>query len=252
MSYFAHTPSLSNVPDLVASHYFWKTLRWGSKTHSHFVDCPLRQSSKNHVYPSRSPSGDSSFCLSKWSLLLESFVFRHTQTTIILLPPWQWLRATSLHSICRSNFHHGIIILPIKLATWWSIPRIVSGLVHPSKKSGLIAPTYLIEITRVVGPTYDSWVVRHQVAHWVFFNRSFQSKNCLSGGDVWLRSAPRAQRHELSALLWSHQPRRGRNFSGNDVDLVDVIFVQTKHYPLVNSHMTMEQHHFFLMGESTN
>ena len=44
-------------------------------------------------------------------------------------------------------------------------PRIVSGLVHPSYK-WTYAPTYPIEITRVVGPTDDSWVVRNQVEFW--------------------------------------------------------------------------------------
>ena len=46
-------------------------------------------------------------------------------------------------------------------STWWFIPRIVSGLVHPNCK--WIKPTYPMKITRVVGPTCDSWVVRHQV-----------------------------------------------------------------------------------------
>ena len=41
----------------------------------------------------------------------------------------------------------------------------LGGLVHPSYFCGRLAPTYPIEITRVAQPTYDPWVVSHQVSH---------------------------------------------------------------------------------------
>ena len=40
----------------------------------------------------------------------------------------------------------------------------VGGLVHPSYVCGRLAPTYPIEITRVVSHKNDSWVVRHPLA----------------------------------------------------------------------------------------
>ena len=72
--------------------------------------------------------------------------------------------------------------------TWWFIPRIVSGLVHPSFLSGRLAPTKIPFITRVVSPTYDQW------------DEPPSSISVLSLNPVWADAIPRLGRR--SPAIW--------------------------------------------------